>query len=85
MEVRFIGGLAVQNWGETRFTRHLDLILLTGFGNEEAFIDPLLNAFAPRMEWATGDRHFLRIDEKGDLQKVGVLTTEKNISSLTTR
>jgi hypothetical protein len=46
----FIGGLAVQNWGEPRFTRDVDLTLLTGFGSEEAFIDPLLNAFAPRME-----------------------------------
>ena len=46
----FIGGLAVQHWGEPRFTRDVDLTLLTGFGNEEAFVDPFLNAFAPRME-----------------------------------
>lgn len=46
----FIGGLAVQHWGEPRFTRDVDLTLLTGFGNEEAYIDPFLEAFAPRFE-----------------------------------
>jgi len=46
----FIGGLAVQYWGEPRFTRDVDLTLLTGFGNEEAYIDPFLEAFAPRIE-----------------------------------
>ena len=47
---RFIGGLAVQHWGEPRFTRDVDLTLLTGFGKEEDYIDPLLETFAPRME-----------------------------------
>lgn len=46
----FIGGLAVQHWGEPRFTRDVDLTLLTGFGNEEAYIDPFLKVFAPRIE-----------------------------------
>lgn len=31
----FIGGLAVQHWGEPRVTLDVDLTLLTGFGNEE--------------------------------------------------
>jgi 6-phosphogluconolactonase len=35
--------------------------------------------------WVGATLSAFRIDEKGDLQKVGVLTTEKNISSLTTR
>ncbi len=38
----FIGGLAVQQWGEPRFTRDVDLTLLTGFGKEEDYINPLL-------------------------------------------
>jgi len=46
----FIGGLAVQHWGEPRFTLDVDLTLLTGFGNEEAYIDPFLEVFAPRIE-----------------------------------
>ena len=31
----FIGGIAVQRWGEPRVTRDVDLTLLTGFGGEE--------------------------------------------------
>jgi hypothetical protein len=33
----FIGGLAVQHWGEPRPTRDLDLALWTGFGGEAAY------------------------------------------------
>lgn len=44
----FIGGIAVQRWGEPRFTADADLTLLTGFGDEESFIDPLLSRFRPR-------------------------------------
>jgi hypothetical protein len=44
----FIGGLAVQRWGEPRLTQDADLTLLTGFGNEEHFIDLLLGAYSPR-------------------------------------
>jgi len=44
----FIGGVAVQRWGEPRLTQDVDLTLLTGFGSEEKFVDPLLNEFLPR-------------------------------------
>ncbi|MGA2556417.1 MAG: nucleotidyl transferase AbiEii/AbiGii toxin family protein [Verrucomicrobiota bacterium] len=44
----FIGGIAVQRWSEPRFTDDADLTLLTGFGSEEGFIRPLLEAFVPR-------------------------------------
>jgi hypothetical protein len=40
----FIGGLALLRWGEPRFTRDLDVTLLTGFGSEERFIEPILSA-----------------------------------------
>ncbi|MFZ9937817.1 MAG: hypothetical protein ACO3JG_12295 [Luteolibacter sp.] len=46
----FIGGLAVQRWGEPRMTRDADLTLLTGFGTEEAFIDTLLDTFEGRRD-----------------------------------
>ena len=46
----FIGGLALQYWGRPRLTRDVDLCLLTGFGNEEAFIDPLLSRYTSRVE-----------------------------------
>lgn len=35
----FIGGLALQRWGEARLTRDVDLTLLTGFGEEESYLD----------------------------------------------
>jgi len=44
----FIGGIAVQRWGEPRLTEDADLTLLTGFGDEEPFVDELLAAFSPR-------------------------------------
>jgi hypothetical protein len=44
----FIGGVAVQRWGEPRVTLDADLTLITGFGEELKFIEPLLAKFAPR-------------------------------------
>ena len=44
----FIGGVALQRWGEPRLTQDADLTLLTGFGSEESFADPLLARFAGR-------------------------------------
>ena len=46
----FIGGLAVQRWGEPRITRDVDLTLITGFGGEEGFIDVLLAEYPARIE-----------------------------------
>ncbi len=45
-----IGGLALQFWGEPRLTKDVDLTLLTGFGNEEIFIDALLRKFSARID-----------------------------------
>jgi hypothetical protein len=39
-----IGGIALLRWGDARFTRDVDLSLLTGFGREDEFISPLLAA-----------------------------------------
>jgi hypothetical protein len=44
----FIGGVAVQRWAEPRLTQDVDLTLLTGFGEEEVFIDELLTSFPAR-------------------------------------
>ncbi len=46
----FIGGLALQRWGEPRETIDVDLTLLTGFGSEEKYIQTLLAAFNPRVD-----------------------------------
>jgi hypothetical protein len=45
----FIGGLAVQHWGEPRVTRDVDVTLLAGFGNEEQIGQTLLTRFQPRV------------------------------------
>lgn len=46
----FIGGVAVQRWGEPRLTQDVDLTLLTGFGGEEAYVDALLETLSPRRQ-----------------------------------
>ncbi len=45
----FIGGLALQRWGDLRTTNDIDLTLLTGFKNEERFIDALLEEYEGRI------------------------------------
>jgi hypothetical protein len=44
----FIGGIAVQRWGNPRFTVDVDLTLLTGYGSEERFVDGILEDLEPR-------------------------------------
>ena len=44
----YIGGLALQRWGEPRVTVDADLTLLTGFGGEEPFIHTFLQHFEGR-------------------------------------
>ena len=48
----FIGGLAVQRWGEPRETVDVDLTLLTGFSHEDRFVSTLLERFEPRVDHA---------------------------------
>lgn len=48
----FIGGLAVQRWGEPRLTVDVDLALLTETGEEENFVDSLLQRLRSRLEGA---------------------------------
>lgn len=45
----FIGGLALQRWGEVRFTKDADATVFTGYGNELSFIKPLLDRFKSRI------------------------------------
>jgi hypothetical protein len=44
----FIGGLAVQRWGEPRFTQDVDATLLTGWGSEASVVDEVLKQFEAR-------------------------------------
>jgi len=45
----FIGGLALQRWGEPRQTVDVDLSLFAGFGKEQPFIEKLLKHFDARI------------------------------------
>ncbi|MGH2601274.1 MAG: nucleotidyl transferase AbiEii/AbiGii toxin family protein [Gemmatimonadales bacterium] len=44
----FIGGVALQHWGEPRVTRDLDLTVFTGFGGEAPVVDGLLAHYRGR-------------------------------------
>lgn len=46
----FIGGIAVQHWGEARLTRDADLTVFTGMGDESRYVDELLAGFDSRIE-----------------------------------
>lgn len=46
----FIGGIALQRWGEPRVTLDVDITLVTGFGSEEGYIRELLALFGSRVE-----------------------------------
>lgn len=45
----FIGGIALQRWGEPRYTRDVDLTLLCPLGGEGPVIDGVLGRFAGRI------------------------------------
>ena len=65
----FIGGLALQRWGEPRETTDADLSLFAGFGNEEHFINFLLTHFEERIpnaaQFAKDRRVLLLRSKKG--------------------
>ncbi len=45
----FIGGIALQRWGQPRLTNDIDLTILTGFGNEAVYVDALLAQYGGRI------------------------------------
>lgn len=78
-----IGGLAVLRWGEPRLTVDVDMTLLTGWGEEERFVDALLARFQPRLpdlrEFALRHRVLLlRADDGTDIDlALGALPFEQ--------
>ena len=44
-----IGGVAVQRWGEPRFTHDANVAVITGFGDEPSYVDRLLRSFSSRV------------------------------------
>ena len=45
----FIGGIAVQHWGQARLTRDADVTVFTGIGDEASYVDELLAHFKSRV------------------------------------
>ena len=65
----FIGGIALQRWGEPRLTGDVDLTVLTGFGGEAGYVEELCRAFTGRIpdavEFALRSRVLLLQSERG--------------------
>jgi len=65
----FIGGIALQAWGEPRLTRDIDVSLFTWFGAEEAFIKALTKRYPSRIpdaaQFALANRVLLLSSERG--------------------
>ena len=86
----FIGGIAVQRWGEPRVTRDVDLTLLAGFGGEDPIIDALLGAWPARIADAREFARRHRVVLLGTLAGVGIdvslgaLPFEENVVSRAT-
>ena len=63
----FIGGIALQRWGQPRLTNDVDVTLLTGFGGETDYIDPLMASYRGRIpetrEFALKNRVLLLASE----------------------
>ena len=50
----FIGGIALQYWGEPRLTRDVDVTVLVAPEDFETFLDKAIKAFKPRVPDASG-------------------------------
>jgi len=65
----FIGGIALQRWGQPRLTNDIDLTILTGFGQEERYVDELLKLYNGRIpdarEFALTNRVLLLVTNEG--------------------
>lgn len=68
-EFYFVGGLAVQIWGEPRLTRDIDLHIFTNLKNEPAFIETILAQYEPKVsgveEFALTERILPVLTENG--------------------
>lgn len=77
-EFCFIGGLAVQHWGEPRQTGDVDASLWTDFGNERPVIDRLLETLSPRIEDAGG---FAMLNRVLLVQEPGGVDTDVSLAA----
>jgi hypothetical protein len=86
----FIGGIALQRWGQPRLTNDVDLTLLTGFGKEAAYVDALLGRYKARIpggrEFAINHRVLLLQSPEGipiDVALGGIAFEEQVVSRAT--
>jgi len=83
----FIGGIALQHWGQPRLTNDIDLTILTGFGREAHYVDELLKLYNGRItdarEFALTNRVLLLVSNDGipiDVALGGIAFEEKLVS-----
>lgn len=77
-EFCFIGGLAVQHWGEPRQTGDVDAAIWTQFGNEQPIVDRLLKHLSPRIEGAAG---FAMVNRVLLVQEPGGIDTDISLAA----
>jgi hypothetical protein len=65
----FIGGIALQRWGQPRLTNDIDLTIFTGFEQEVHYVDELLKLYNGRIpdsrEFALRNRVLLLVTNDG--------------------
>ncbi len=87
----FIGGIALQRWGQPRLTNDIDITILTGFGHEVRYIDEILRLYSERMpntrDFALKNRVLLLVSNEGIPIDValGGIAFEENLVSRASR
>jgi hypothetical protein len=83
----FIGGIALQRWGQPRLTNDIDLTILADFGQEERYVDELLKLYNGRIpdarEFALTNRVLLLVSNNGipiDVALGGIAFEENMVS-----
>ncbi len=86
----FIGGIALQRWGQPRLTNDIDLTVLAGFGDETVYVDALLKQYDARVrggrEFALEHRVLLLQSREGipiDVALGGIAFEERAVSRAT--
>ena len=67
-----IGGMAAVRWGRPRATQDVDVSLFSGLGDEERYVDPLLDHFQSRREDARSFALHTRVVLIASSNQVGI-------------
>lgn len=86
----FIGGIALQRWGQPRLTTDIDVTILTDIGSEARYVDALLALYSGRLpdarNFALKHRVLLLASEEGipiDVALGGIAFEERMVSRAT--